>query len=159
MYAIRSYYGTGSVVTCANCHVVPVAGDTAHIDGATDLLDKANALMDEATVTAAALNSGSDSDPGNATCNNVACHNPSNGAYTATWTVANVAGCAFCHSNTNPNTGAHNAHMTATTNFGLTVTCTSCHVNNGTNNAHRDGVVSFTVITAYSIHYTKLYEL
>ncbi len=142
------HFGVGGVTTCASCHTVPVAGDTTHINGATTLVDKSNATMDEATLIASALGTGSDPDAGNATCNSVACHNPSNGAYTATWTVANAVGCAFCHSSTNPGTGAHSAHMSAATNFGLTVTCTSCHPNHGTNNAHRSGNVTFTTSPA-----------
>jgi predicted CxxxxCH...CXXCH cytochrome family protein len=142
-------------VTCADCHTVPAAGDTAHIsntdgaDQAAVLTGRANALQDEALLTAAALGTGTDpvfGSPGNATCNNAQCHAPSGGSFQATWNTANALGCAFCHSETDPATSNHTAHLAASVpgTFGLTVACLDCHVDNGVNNAHRDGVVDVT---------------
>jgi predicted CxxxxCH...CXXCH cytochrome family protein len=142
-------------VTCADCHTVPAAGDTAHIsntdgaDQAAVLTGRANALQDEALLTAAALGTGTDpvfGSPGNATCNNAQCHAPSGGSFQATWNTPNALGCAFCHSETDPGTSNHTAHLAASVpgTFGLTVACLDCHVDNGVNNAHRDGTVDVT---------------
>jgi len=132
---------------CADCHgTLPT--DTAHItdrSGATELAKiqgMASALMDEATIDATV---GADTDPGTATCNNAACHNPSGTTYSAEWTVANAVGCAFCHSETDPTTGSHTGHLAATvpTTFGKTVGCADCHDTLPISNAHRDGTVDF----------------
>lgn len=140
---------------CTDCH--GAVTDTTHItdnSGATNVLvitGKAEALQNEATVTAAALGAtGTDPDPGNATCNNIACHNPSNGAFSATWAVT-VATCNTCHSDTNPGTNGHSSHLAASvpTTFGKTVACTDCHTDNGADNAHRDGSVGFTGAVTY----------
>ena len=148
------HFGAGSIVTCDNCHTVPVAGDTTHItavsgaDQGAILTNRGSATQDEADVTAAALGSGSDPDPGNPVCSNAACHNPSAAAYSATWTVSTVS-CDLCHSSTAPASGSHGAHLSAAGAFGInTIACTSCHVNNGVNQAHRNGTVSFTTTPA-----------
>ncbi|MBW6510959.1 MAG: CxxxxCH/CxxCH domain-containing protein [Desulfuromonadaceae bacterium] len=149
------HFNSATVTSCANCHAIPV--DTAHITtgagtDAARISGRAAATMDEAAVTVTALNTGSDPDPGNPTCNNLACHNPSNGTYTATWTVANVAGCAFCHSNTAPATGSHGQHLNAATTFGInTIACTSCHGTAPVSNAHSDGTVNLLAGMSYTI--------
>ncbi|MDB4285506.1 hypothetical protein N9903_01200, partial [bacterium] len=99
---------TANSAPCANCHgTLPT--NTAHITqdaggGDADRLEKmAKALQDEASLADIAggslLEAGSytENDPGNDTCSNAACHDPSNAAYSATWNSANAAGCAFCH--------------------------------------------------------------
>ena len=146
------HFDAGAV--CTDCHgTLPT--DLTHItntSGATELAKvqgMAKALQDEATIDTVALNA-TDPDPGNPTCANTACHNPSGGAYSATWNTS-LPSCDLCHSSTDPGTGSHTKHMTAATNFGInTIACTSCHVNNGTNYAHRDGVVSFAAGITYS---------
>lgn len=147
------HYNSATVTSCANCHAIPV--DTAHVTtgagtDAARISGRAAATMDEAAVTVTALNTGSDPDPGNATCDNIACHNPSNGIYSATWTVT-TATCATCHSDTDPDTGSHTAHMGAAGTFGINmIVCTSCHIDNGTNTAHLDNAVDFQVGVPYN---------
>jgi predicted CxxxxCH...CXXCH cytochrome family protein len=126
---------------CSDCHTVQPDGDVSHISG-TSLTDRATASMDEATVTAAALGpQGSDPDAGNASCDNVACHDPSNSnnVYAATWVTENSS-CTLCHSATDPGTGSHDEHLNASGTFGInTIGCTSCHPNHGATMDHRDG--------------------
>ncbi|MBE0503877.1 MAG: CxxxxCH/CxxCH domain-containing protein, partial [Desulfuromonadales bacterium] len=147
----NQHFDAGAV--CSDCHgTLPT--DMTHItmgvgSDAAKILGKAKAEMDEASIDTVGLVA-TDPDPGNATCANIACHNPSNGAYSATWTVT-IADCSTCHSATNPGTGSHGEHMGAATIFGInTVACTSCHANNGTNNAHRNGSVTFVAGMNYS---------
>jgi hypothetical protein len=127
---------------CTACHP-DASGQTApraHINdtsGATDgavLTGMAQALPAEALVTAAARGTQIDATP--QSCDNASCHNPSGGAYVATWGTANALACAFCHSETNPGTGSHDGHLLAATgtNYGITVACTDCHVDNATGN-------------------------
>ena len=130
--------------TCDDCHTVPTAGDVTHNTVAPTGTDAekiqglAVATMDEADILGTV---GSDSDPGNATCSNIACHDASDDGHTATWTVANAVGCAFCHSDSDPATANHSAHLSAAATFGVTIACTDCHADNGTNNAHLNGTV------------------
>ncbi|OGR29462.1 MAG: hypothetical protein A2005_01680, partial [Desulfuromonadales bacterium GWC2_61_20] len=140
---------------CTDCHAA--VSDLTHINdvsGATDALKisgKAAALQNEATVTAAALGAtGTDPDPGNATCDNTACHNPSNGAFSATWTVT-AADCTTCHSSTDPTTGSHTSHLAATvpTTFGKTVACSDCHGTLPVSNAHQNAAVDFAAGVAF----------
>lgn len=153
-----AHFDISATVACSDCHVVPGAGDTAHItdrsgaDEAAKVQGMAVAVNFEATLTAAALGSGSDPTTGaaNATCNNAACHNPSAESYVAEWSVSTAA-CNLCHGDmtTRPATGSHSAHLNAAATFGIaTITCTSCHADNIGSTAHADGSVSFTTSPA-----------
>ena len=141
-----------AAVACSSCHTVPASlavhaldATGAANDGAS-LTDRAAALQDEATVTAAALGSGSDPDAGNPTCNNAACHNPSATTYSAQWLVS-ASSCTLCHSATDPTTDSHTGHLGAgvPTTYGRTFTCLSCHPNHAGVNAHRNGSVNVQV--------------
>jgi len=146
------HFAAGAV--CTDCHgAMPT--DLSHItdrSGATELArvqGMAKALQDEATIDTVALNA-TDPDPGNPTCANTACHNPSGTTYSATWATSTPS-CDLCHSSTDPGTGSHSQHMGAAAEFGInTIACTSCHVDNGTNYAHRDGSVTFAAGVTYT---------
>ncbi len=101
-------------VQCATCHTVPAAEDTTHIDGATDLADKATAAFDEAAVGGSKTITYTSP---NCTANfaGVGCHAT---AASEEWTqAADTIVCTDCHTDTatpsvNPTSGLH-----ATTNL------------------------------------------
>ncbi|MDT8442300.1 MAG: CxxxxCH/CxxCH domain-containing protein, partial [Desulfuromonadales bacterium] len=159
-----AHFGTGSVVICADCHVVEndgaaLSGPLAHITTAltgTDadkVLGRTVAAQDDADLIPAALGSaGSDPDPGNATCNNIACHNPVNDDYSATWNVS-VASCTLCHGDAGAawaaDPGSHEVHLAIPSGFGRAVACADCH-EPVAGNAHRNGVVDLRTVLNYT---------
>ena len=136
------FFGAPTNIVCTDCHANNT-GETAypnrlHItsgagaDGVV-LAGRAEALQDEATATVAT----SDPDPGMATCDNGLCHDPSAGAYSATWNATNDL-CTFCHSDSDPGTGSHNAHVT----YDASYVCTDCHADNAGVYTHMNRVVT-----------------
>ena len=143
---------------CASCHTVPatVAVHALDATGAADdgaaLTDKAAALQDEATVTPAALGpNGTDPDAGNPTCNNMACHDPSEtgGTYAATW-ITEASSCLLCHGDNTPGatrmaSNTHTGHLTTSTLAqGGAIVCVNCHGALPVVDAHRNGTVALT---------------
>jgi len=131
--------------TCADCHAVPsvVNGHISVAATGTDaqkIQGMAVATQNEAAILATV---GNGNGAANATCALV-CHNPSATTYSATWTVPNAVGCAFCHSDTDPATKLHTSHLSSSTAYGKTIVCTECHVDNGAITAHLNGVVDVT---------------
>ncbi|NIM51749.1 MAG: CxxxxCH/CxxCH domain-containing protein, partial [Gemmatimonadales bacterium] len=146
---------SGSTLVCTDCHAdnsADTAAPRTHMDntGANDgavVQNKAAASQDEGDILAGTLNQGADPDPGNPTCNNLACHNPSGTdiatGYQATWGGTNAA-CNFCHADPatgDPGTGSHTNHIGYASGY---VSCTDCHVDNGTNYGHLSRQVDFT---------------
>ena len=147
-----------AAVICASCHTVPatVAVHALDATGAADdgaaLTDKAAALQDEATVTPAALGpNGTDPDAGNPTCNNMACHDPSEtgGTYAATW-ITEASSCLLCHGDNTPGatrmaSNTHTGHLTTSTLAqGGAIVCVNCHGALPVVDAHRNGTVALT---------------
>jgi len=139
---------------CTDCHgALPV--DDSHITspvGSTDgqvLVNRANAVMDEASVASSVLGvGGSDPDPGNAVCDNTLCHNPSNDSHAATWQTS-TASCSLCHADTTtgPLSGSHSAHIAATVTYGRVIVCGDCHtVPGAAAYGHRDGTVNLSAL-------------
>ena len=134
------FFGAPTNIVCADCHTNPtgdtggVLGKRTHMNntGGTDgavLVNKAQALQNEADVLPAVMTVAGDPDPGNPICNNGLCHNPtSGGAFSATWT-GTVTSCAYCHADTSqvPNSGSHAKHINYASGY---APCTQCHPNN-----------------------------
>ncbi|MHC4815764.1 MAG: CxxxxCH/CxxCH domain c-type cytochrome, partial [Planctomycetota bacterium] len=125
------FAATNWSASCSDCHAVPANLFTHSIsaDAASEgamLLDRANALQDEATITAAALGSQLATDPGNESCDNAACHNPSDDGHVSNpWGTANT-GCEMCHEySTSLPTGSHSIHLDT-----RGYACTACHDDN-----------------------------
>lgn len=134
---------------CDNCHGT-LPATTGHITtGAgsdiAKIQDRAQALMDEASIDPTV---GTDIDPGNSTCNNTACHNPSSASgatNSATWTVSGSS-CTLCHNNDVASgspmaSGSHASHIDNAAQIGDNFSCADCHGDttaSGTNMAHRN---------------------
>jgi len=157
------HFDAGKV--CTDCHDVVSADMGSHIervhiddcddwtaaDDDTILADRGVATEHEATVIAAALNTGIDNDPGTLTCDNMTCHDPSAVGYNVIWNTTPGLGCALCHA-LSPGSGSHPQHLAPSVHatYGKTIACADCHEDNGANTAHLDGSVTFAGGISYN---------
>ncbi|WP_305046016.1 CxxxxCH/CxxCH domain c-type cytochrome [Geoalkalibacter sp.] len=79
------------------------------------------------------------------TCANIACHNPSGGAFKADWDESRYGFCSYCHGfGPYPESGSHLAHMGFEEVYGgdpnIFGQCSKCHPYTA-NSAHRNGRV------------------
>ncbi|MDT8442159.1 MAG: CxxxxCH/CxxCH domain-containing protein [Desulfuromonadales bacterium] len=158
----EAHFTKGKV--CTACHTdntsQTVYPNRTHINFATTLVDKANATMDEAAVLAAVLGSGSDPDPGNATCGGagigLGCHNTKT---TPAW--GSSATCASCHTAggaapADPVSGLHAVTPTisSATHDGTLAggNCINCHDVTAPSNLHQDGTLQDSSGATFTFH-------